>query len=101
MALPGVSSTAVMPTNTAQFAVDAATSIRGRGQHADLSQIQHRARLTLASLLGFVVGLMPGAILEVLHRTVFVNFSTRADCSLDFARRILDLAQRKNVASRG
>jgi uncharacterized membrane protein YoaK (UPF0700 family) len=65
LALPGAPSTAVMTTNTAQFAVDAATLIRGRDQQADLSQIRHRAQLTLASVLGFVVGLVLGAILEV------------------------------------
>jgi uncharacterized membrane protein YoaK (UPF0700 family) len=65
LALPGAPSTAVMTTNTAQFAVDAARLIGGRDHQADLSQIRHRAQLTLASVLGFVVGLVLGAILEV------------------------------------
>jgi uncharacterized membrane protein YoaK (UPF0700 family) len=65
LALPGAPSTAVMTTNTAQFAVDAARLIRSRDHQADLSQIRHRAELTLASVLGFAVGLVLGAILEV------------------------------------
>src|SRR5215510_2766703 len=65
LALDGSPSTAVMTTNTAQFAVDAARLIRGRAQQADLSQVRYRAQLTLASVLGFVVGLVLGAIFEV------------------------------------
>jgi len=65
LALPGAPSTAVMTTNTAQFAVESAMLIRGGDQQGDLSQIRHRAQLTLASVLGFVVGLVLGAILEV------------------------------------
>src|SRR5262249_52113180 len=53
LALHGSPSTAVMTTNTAQFAVDAARLIRGRAQQADLSQVRYRAQLTLASVLGF------------------------------------------------
>jgi uncharacterized membrane protein YoaK (UPF0700 family) len=65
LALHGSPSTAVMTTNTAQLTVDLATLIRGRGQQTDLSQVRSRADVTLASVLGFVVGLVLGAILEI------------------------------------
>lgn len=65
LALPGSPSTAVMTTNTAQFAVEVARLNRGREQQTDLAQVRHRAELTLASILGFVVGLVLGAILQV------------------------------------
>jgi len=65
LALHGSPSTAVMTTNTAQFAVDVATLIRGREQATDVSQIRHRAYVTLASVLGFVVGLVVAAILQI------------------------------------
>src|SRR5262249_51546035 len=65
LALHGSPSTAVMTTNTVQFAVDVATLIRGRDRQADLSQVRRRAHLTLASVLGFIVGLVFGAILQI------------------------------------
>ena len=65
LALHGSPSTAVMTTNTAQLAVDVATLIRNRDHHADFTQARRRAHLTLASVLGFVLGLVIGAILEV------------------------------------
>jgi len=65
LALPGAPSTAVMTTNVTQFTVDLATLIRGRGQQTDLSQVRSRADVTLTSVLGFVVGLVLGAILEI------------------------------------
>lgn len=65
LALHGSPSTAVMTTNTAQLTVDLAMLIRGRGQQTDLSQVRRRADVTLASVLGFVVGLVLGAILEI------------------------------------
>jgi uncharacterized membrane protein YoaK (UPF0700 family) len=65
LALPGAPSTAVMTTNVTQFTVDLATLIRGRGQQTDLSQVRSRADVTLASVLGFVVGLVSGPILEI------------------------------------
>jgi len=74
LALHGSPSTAVMTTNTAQFAVDAARLIRGRAQQADLSQVRYRAQLTLASVLGFVVGLVLGAIFEVKFGLWSVTF---------------------------
>jgi uncharacterized membrane protein YoaK (UPF0700 family) len=39
--------------------------MRSRAQQTDLAQVRRRAHLTLASVLGFVVGLVLGAILEV------------------------------------
>jgi len=65
LALHGSPSTAVMTTNTAQFAVDVATLIRGREQAIDVSQVRRRGYVTLASILGFVVGLVVAAILQV------------------------------------
>lgn len=65
LALRGSPSTAVMTTNTAQLAVDAATLIRNHDQSVDLSQVRRRAELTFASVLGFVIGLMFGAVLEL------------------------------------
>ena len=65
LALHGSPSTAVMTTNTAQFAVDVARLIRDRGQQAAFARLRHRAKLTMASILGFVLGLVLAAILEV------------------------------------
>jgi uncharacterized membrane protein YoaK (UPF0700 family) len=65
LALPGSPSTAVMTTNTAQLAVDVARLIRGHEQQTDLPQVRRRADVTLASVLGFVVGLVLSAILHV------------------------------------
>ena len=65
LALHGSPSTAVMTTNTAQFAVDLARLIRGREQQSDLAQVRHRAKLTLASILGFLIGLVLGAVFEL------------------------------------
>jgi uncharacterized membrane protein YoaK (UPF0700 family) len=65
LALHGSPSTAVMTTNTAQFAVDVATLIRNRDQKVDLSQVRRRAGLTFASVLGFLIGLVFGAVLEL------------------------------------
>jgi uncharacterized membrane protein YoaK (UPF0700 family) len=65
LALPGAPSTAVMTTNTAQFAVDVATLIRNRDRGIDLSQVRRRAELTFVSMLGFVIGLVFGAVLEL------------------------------------
>jgi uncharacterized membrane protein YoaK (UPF0700 family) len=65
LALHGSPSTAVMTTNAAQLTVDLATLLRGPGQQTHLSQVRSRADVTLASVLGFVVGLVLGAILEI------------------------------------
>ena len=65
LALHGSPSTAVMTTNTAQFAVDVATLIRDRERATDISQVRYRAYVTLTSILGFVVGLVVAAILQI------------------------------------
>lgn len=65
LALHGSPSTTVMTTNTAQFAVDLARLIRGREQQTDLAQVRHRAKLTLASVFGFLIGLVLGAVFEL------------------------------------
>ena len=74
LALHGTPSTAVMTTNTAQLAVDVATLIRNRDHHADVSQARRRAHLILASVLGFVLGLIVGAILETRFGLWFLIF---------------------------
>ena len=65
LALHGAPSTAVMTTNTAQFAVDVASLIRNRNQEVDLLRVRRRAALTFVSMLGFVIGLVFGAVLEL------------------------------------
>jgi uncharacterized membrane protein YoaK (UPF0700 family) len=65
LALPGAPSTAVMTTNVTQFTVDFATLVRGHDESNDLATVQRRADLTLASVIGFGVGLGLGAVLEM------------------------------------
>jgi uncharacterized membrane protein YoaK (UPF0700 family) len=65
LALPGAPSTAVMTTNVTQATVDFARLVRGHGESHELATVRRRADLTLASVIGFVVGLALGAILEV------------------------------------
>jgi uncharacterized membrane protein YoaK (UPF0700 family) len=65
LALPGAPSTAVMTTNVTQFTVDFATLVRGHGESNDLATVRRRAGLTLASVIGFGVGLGLGAVLEI------------------------------------
>jgi uncharacterized membrane protein YoaK (UPF0700 family) len=54
-----------MTTNVTQATVDFARLVRGHGESHELATVRRRADLTLASVIGFVVGLALGAILEV------------------------------------
>jgi uncharacterized membrane protein YoaK (UPF0700 family) len=65
LALPGAPSTAVMTTNVTQFTVDFATLVRGHDESNDLATVRRRADLTLASVLGFAIGLALGAAFEI------------------------------------
>lgn len=65
LALPGAPSTAVMTTNITQLTIDFAVIALGRADAKDLHQARRRARVTLPSVLGFVIGCASGAILEV------------------------------------
>jgi uncharacterized membrane protein YoaK (UPF0700 family) len=65
LTLPGTPSTAVMTTNITQLAIDLATLTQSRGQPGDLALARHRARATFPCILGFLIGCMAGAILEV------------------------------------
>src|ERR1700756_5525799 len=62
---PGAPSTAVMTTNVTQFTVDFATLVRGHDESNDLASVRRRADLTLASVIGFLIGLAVGAVLEM------------------------------------
>jgi len=63
-ALPGSPSTAVMTTNVTRVAVDFARLARGHAVDAERVQIRHRTDVTLLSVIGFVTGVVAGAVLE-------------------------------------
>jgi uncharacterized membrane protein YoaK (UPF0700 family) len=65
LALPGHPTTAVMTTNAAQLAVDLAMLTRCLFQPTNVSEIRSRANVTTLAVLGFVVGVVTGAILEI------------------------------------
>jgi uncharacterized membrane protein YoaK (UPF0700 family) len=65
LALPGHPTTAVMSTNAAQLAVDLAMLARCLFQPINVSEIRSRADATFLAVLGFVVGVVAGAILEI------------------------------------
>jgi uncharacterized membrane protein YoaK (UPF0700 family) len=65
VALKDVPSTAVMTTNITQLTVDLATLARSRADPNELAKTRHRARMTFACVIGFVVGCAAGAALEV------------------------------------
>ncbi len=65
LALPGAPSTAVMTTNVTQLTVDLATLVRGQSEQTELPRVRHRADLTLASVIGFAIGLALGAVFEI------------------------------------
>jgi uncharacterized membrane protein YoaK (UPF0700 family) len=65
LVLPGAPSTAVMTTNVTQFTVDFATLVRGHDESNDLGTVRRRADLTLASVIGFALGLALGAVFEI------------------------------------
>jgi uncharacterized membrane protein YoaK (UPF0700 family) len=65
LALPGSASTAVLTTNTTQFAIDLVTLVRGRGESEDVARVRNRARTIFPCIVGFVFGCAAGAFLEV------------------------------------
>jgi len=65
LALPGHPITAVMSPNATQLAVDLAMLARCLFQPIKVSEIRSRADVTALAVLGFVVGVVTGAILEI------------------------------------
>jgi uncharacterized membrane protein YoaK (UPF0700 family) len=65
LALPGHPTTAVMSTNATQLAVDLAMLARCLSQPTNISKIRSRADVTTLAVLGFVVGVVACAILEI------------------------------------
>ena len=65
VALPRHPTTAVMSPNFTQLAVDLAMLARGLPQPTNVSKIRFRADVTTLAVLGFVVGVVAGAILEI------------------------------------
>jgi uncharacterized membrane protein YoaK (UPF0700 family) len=65
LALPGHPTTAVMTTNAAELAVDLAMLARCLFQPINVSEIRSRADVTTLAVLGFAVGVVTGAILEI------------------------------------
>jgi len=64
-ALPGAPSTAVMTTNIAQVTVDLARLLRGQLEANERRTVRHRADATLFAVIGFLIGLAVGAVLEI------------------------------------
>ena len=65
LALPGHPITAVMSTNATQLAVDLAMLARCLFQPIKVKEIRTRADVTTLAVLGFVVGVVTGAVLEI------------------------------------
>jgi uncharacterized membrane protein YoaK (UPF0700 family) len=64
-ALPGAPSTAVMTTNITQVTVDLARLLRGQVENNERRTVRHRADATLSAVIGFLIGLAVGAVLEM------------------------------------
>jgi uncharacterized membrane protein YoaK (UPF0700 family) len=65
LALPGAPSTAVMTTNVAQVTVDLARLLRGQVEDNERRTVRHRADATLFAVIGFLIGLVVGTVLEM------------------------------------
>ena len=65
LALPGHPTTAVMSMNAAQLAIDLAMLARCLFKPINVSEIRSRADVTTLAVLGFVLGVVAGAILEI------------------------------------
>jgi uncharacterized membrane protein YoaK (UPF0700 family) len=74
LALPGHPTTGVMSTNAAQLAIDLAMLARCFFQPIDVSEIRSRADVTALAVLGFVLGVVAGAILEIHFRLWSLTF---------------------------
>jgi uncharacterized membrane protein YoaK (UPF0700 family) len=64
-ALPGAPSTAVMTTNIVQVTVDLARLLRGKVEDNERRTVRHRSNATLFAVIGFLIGLAVGAVLEM------------------------------------
>ena len=64
-AFPGAPSTAVMTTNIAQVTVDLARLARGQLKDNERRAVRRRADATLFAVIGFLIGLAVGAVLEM------------------------------------
>ena len=64
-ALPGAPSTAVMTTNITQVTVDLARLVLGQVENNERRTVRHRADATLFAVIGFLIGLAVGAVLEM------------------------------------
>jgi uncharacterized membrane protein YoaK (UPF0700 family) len=60
---PGSPATAVVTTNITQLTIDLATLVRKRAETEELANSRKRARGTIPSVLGFIVGCAAGAFL--------------------------------------
>jgi uncharacterized membrane protein YoaK (UPF0700 family) len=65
LALPDSPSTAVMTTNTARFAVYLARLLRRERRPTNRSAVEQRAGITFVAMVGFVIGVIAGAVLEL------------------------------------
>jgi uncharacterized membrane protein YoaK (UPF0700 family) len=65
LALPGAPSTTVMTTNMTQLTVDFAMLIRGHSAGNGRATVQCRADVTVLAIIGFVIGVAVGAILQM------------------------------------
>ena len=65
LALPGTPATVVLTTNVTQMTIDLARLACRCDEPGGLAQVQQRAGVTLASVLGFGLGVVSGAILEI------------------------------------
>jgi uncharacterized membrane protein YoaK (UPF0700 family) len=65
LALPDSPSTAVMTTNTARFAVNLARLLRGERRLSNRSAVEQRTGITFVAMVGFVIGVIAGAVLEL------------------------------------
>jgi uncharacterized membrane protein YoaK (UPF0700 family) len=60
---PGSPATAVVTTNITQLTIDLVTLVRKRAETEELANSRKRARRTIPSVLGFIVGCAAGALL--------------------------------------
>jgi uncharacterized membrane protein YoaK (UPF0700 family) len=65
LALPGLPATVVLTTNVTQLTIDLARLACSCDEPGDFAQVQRRAGVTLESVLGFGLGVVSGAILEI------------------------------------
>jgi uncharacterized membrane protein YoaK (UPF0700 family) len=76
LALPGVPATVVLTTNVTQLTIDLTRLVRGYDEPDDLAEVQRRTGVVLASVLGFGLGVVAGAILEIHFGLWSITFPT-------------------------